>query len=109
MLHLYFECNVFKSIWNSLQKWCEKAIKQSIDITLLNILFLDYEGVAKEFINTCILIIEQRICAHRCKKEKPSFMKMFTSVAEYCKVEKRIAYKKNKGKKFEKKWKYLLP
>ena len=107
ILHVMYECKMVKSIWNALTKWLkyffQMDMKNEIDKKV--IICNNYKGKWKGFVNTCILIAKQHIYAKKCQQQKLQFIEITTKIHEMYLDEKYIAYKNNKMKTFEKKWK----
>ena len=92
MVHIFYECEHMQKLWKALQSWLRKSTKSQVEITLRNILFLDYDAVAAKFVNMMLLIFKQRIYAQKCKGECSAFIDCMTKTVDYYKMEKTLAY-----------------
>ena len=82
----------------------KRRMKIQVEFTYEMVTFCNNTGANKALINAIILIVKQNIYAARCLKIPVTFMSALMAIVEYYKVEKLIAYRKNKQQKFYRKW-----
>ena len=107
-IHILFECEQVKIIWNNLNKWLSYMLKIKIkNFTKEQIIFNNYLGKHKEVINITILIVKQAIYATKCVKDKLNFINILSKVQNYKKIEYLTSLKTGQIGKYDKKWKML--
>lgn len=108
--HLFWYCPVIADIWKNLFKWIKYICKFDIveDIDIETIIFCNYKGRHKWFVNTVLLITKQYIYRQKCMGKAAKIIEVLTMLHDSERTEAEIAKAKNLYHKHCKKWSVLL-
>lgn len=110
--HLFYSCHIVKRFWELFSNWYEAMTDTILNLTLERIVFCfekkDDESVKITILDTLILMAKQFIYRNRCMENPPGFSKFKEEMFYICKIERSLAYRENKTKKFSKKWGLFL-
>ena len=98
LIHLFFECNVVKTIWSTLEDWIQhksgKIVNFSPSVVLLGTQDKDIG------LNMIILLVKKYIYQYSRKKCNINFASVQTYITSYYKLEKKLY----SNDSFEKRW-----
>ncbi len=107
ILHLIWDCQAAKHIWNQIQWYVKSCSNRTINLTLKNIIFCKFSSKPMDWLNTLCLITTQYLYSSRCLKIIPNFACLKQKILDMHNLEKYIAIKNNRLKKHEIKWKFF--
>ena len=106
--HLFLQCPVSITIWNSFEQWWLRATNQRLSLTNSEIIFgFHVKSPLNSLKNTLILVTKQYIYSCRCRNLIPCIHTLISRFSYTQKVEKIIALNKNKIHVHNKKWQIL--
>ncbi len=105
LLHLFWECQTARHVWNSLTQWYKEKTGQTVHLNSQKVLFCKPVPKPLHCLNTIVLISMQYIYASRCLEIIPNFGHLKSKILDVQNMEKYIAIKNNQLKKHEIKWK----
>ena len=68
VIHILCDCKKVKKLWLCLEKWCEYFFKTKVRFTNRMIIFNEYSGKQKTFVNSLILYLKRYIYIYICKQ-----------------------------------------
>ncbi len=104
IVHLFWECDIAKFIWNQVQNWFKNKTHQNLHLSCRKILLCKTSNKALHCKNTIVLTTLQYIYACKCLEEIPNFAILKSKILDIHNIEKYIATKNNKLKKHTSKW-----
>ena len=104
IVHLFWECDTSKFLWNQLQTWYKNKTNQNLHLTCRKIFMWKISSKALNCKNTIVLVTLQYLYASRCLNVIPNFSILKSKILEIYNIEKYIATKHNKLKKHNSKW-----
>ncbi len=105
ILHLFWECQTARHIWNSTVQWYREKTGQIVHLDSKKVIFCKPNSNALHCLNTIVLITLQYIYASRCLGNIPNFGHLKSKILDAQNIEKYIAIKNDKLKKHDLKWK----
>ncbi len=108
--HILYECQCCQLIWERLFNLVSQKTGLNIVSTKANVFFgipLENNVPVKQAINTCLIISKQYIYACRCLNKIPNFHELLERIKFYQLIEYKIASKKDKVNKHNRKWESL--
>ena len=109
-LHLFIHCPFVQPLWIELENFMNNYTSDAIvfreDMVISNRLIIDRPGHVKNFM---CLLTKQYIYRQRCLKEKLSMIELKNLILTVKSMEKYIAIKNGKTRKFCKKWGEPIP
>ncbi len=75
-IHLFWECQVAKQIWNQIELWCKNKANRNITPTLKKIMLCKLSLNVLDCINSICLITMQYIYGSRCLRKLPNFAQL---------------------------------
>ncbi len=105
VVHLFWECQTAKHIWEQVISWYNNKTNQNVHISCKKVLFGKASKNALHCVNTIVLITMQYIYSCRCLKAIPNFHQLKWKILDMHNIEKYIAVKNDKLPKHLKKWK----
>lgn len=106
--HLFFICPISKRFWVQLTCWYEAMTDSEINLEYKQILLNQYFERKTTILDTIILMAKQYIFRCRTLQKELNFFNFKTEMFQVCRIERRIAIKNHKEKKFRKKWGLFL-
>ena len=103
--HLIFKCKKVRKMWEVLQKWCERCYDIKVEFNLYYVLFNGKGHKDNRFVQLLTLIMKQYVYSTKCKNENLEFISFIRQVNMWYNIEKTIAYKTQRIKQFQNKWK----
>ena len=99
VLHLLWEYQKVKKIWDNLARWLKYILRldQLIAFSPESVILNTYEGQCAEIINRCILATKQYIYACKCQKIELSFINLAQRFYDYQNLERLIANEMHKN------------
>lgn len=104
VVHLLCDCEIVKPIWNFVRKWLSKLLRDTFELSNAEIIFNDFRGSHKAFINSVILYIKRYIYVSKCKNVKPQVSQIITTLIQNRDIEKLVALRSNTIVKHNRKW-----
>ena len=103
MVHFFYECEVSKSIWNSLVDWLYNITGYRIQLSLLHILF-GFKEKRNDSLNCIIIWTKLRLYHVRTLKATPTFQAIKQYIRSCYANEKQLSILTRKTDNFYKKW-----
>ena len=93
-LHLLCTCENVQKLWKAIGKWLKYFFQIDLNCNDQMIVYNNYKGKDKKFVNTCILVMKQYIYASKCLGKVPNFRNFTSKINEIYLDESYIAAKK---------------
>lgn len=103
ILHI-FGCVKVQPIWNFIKAWLHRLIRVDIELDDFMIIFNNYKGPQRTFVNTVLLYTKHFIYASKCKMLIPHPSQIIPKLIDCQNVEKLAATRNGTLSKHEKKW-----
>ena len=108
VMHLLWHCDIAQRIWKEVMYKITENTKISIQLSTRNILYNRIHKNANGVINFIVLITKHFIFRSKCQNVKPTSENLYKEINLYYMVEKYIASRNDKVRKFKLKWAPVL-
>ena len=97
VLYIFWFCERIQSLWTKLTRWINHFVGIKPLFIAPMIIFNDYPGPQRDYINTLILIMKQFIYSSKCLEKELSFVSFVNTVDHWYNIEKLMLGKKVKS------------
>ena len=105
LIHLFYECNVVRELWEEVVKYCKKEFsEQHLSLSKRNIVLNKISPKKNSVANFLCLITKQYIYSNRCLGKQIHFPVLKSRLQHIERIEKYIATKNQKINQHNRKW-----
>ena len=108
ILHIMYDCKLTRKLWQNLERWLQYNYQIPIVITRKMVIFNDYTGKHKNFINFLILAMKQFVYSSLCLNQEPNFANYWAKIHNWYLIEKSAAFLTGKLDNFHRKWQIYI-
>lgn len=104
IVHLFCFCEKVKPLWKFVSKWLNKLLHFDVELNDMMIIFNNYKGPQRLFINSIILYTKHYIYSCKCRGCPIQIVKLVPKFIESQNIEKLVAIRTGQVTKHDRKW-----